>query len=816
MPLTISGSPNIAQLNSTISADLCVGKFFIDAIPTVYIGGGAANVLGAKIRIKNPYGVVVKDYAASYEIAPSMPSGMDTVVEYSVPIQGADFQYGKYVIDLKIIDSDSKEYVISKDVNVICIPNSTTKKFGSIGGSLSGVCKTGKVTVRLDTPPVYSGESFASQMGSYTLVYPTSSALPNLVSTAGSFSVPLYEGVYKITGESCVTYAFDDNVSVKIKYKIAVQKNILCGIDECIIYPRLVSLNEGLKTDCTDVEKQATTEIILEALNLFKLIQLGTDCGEDVSDYVAELLSLLNIQDSSRTLSLVGSNPATDFNITGCNVTKATVGLTDSYVIDNYEYVTAVADNGGAVVVSTATLNGCTKTQTITFDINAVYGQIKNIVNTGTGESKYWANVTDQGLMAGGADWTILGLTANEAASMTLPQKLNYLFNYAKDCCECTASITSTSTASAGGNVVISWVDVNAFAVEVYVDGIQKSTVLGSVNSYSVSGLTFGAEHTYTLIPRATNGKLCTPVAGTFNYVGCAAINPPSLSTNNASDVACPYNLTDLVAALPAGITAEWHNQNNTSAASLVGNPSVVASGVYYAFAKDSLGCYSTSSSVVITCAEATSCTEPQTLMVAAATGGNLVSFQGAASPPPSNSYLVKRKAGSAPDVVGSYTTLGVPVFNAGTNRYEILDTTSSVNTLYTYKAESQCASTKPYLLYNFANLTCPVVTPTSDTDSIDYSFTDVGGGVDKYEITLYNSTGLSPVGATQIRVPVFTNPITGTFTPLESGKDYKVRVRAYIGSYFKDCEFINASTQSADPCPVITGMGGTGSGGSA
>ena len=170
------------------------------------------------------------------------------------------------------------------------------------------------------------------------------------------------------------------------------------------------------------------------------------------------------------------------------------------------------------------------------------------------------------------------------------------------------------------------------------------------------------------LLPKCSNNKYGTSANGSFAYLGCPAISPPVVSSNNVNGVECPYDLTSLESAPPAGITNEWHTANNTNASSLVPDATQVSSAVYYAFAKNADGCYSSATTVTLICAEATSCTAPQNLSVAASVGGFLVSFQSAAFPPPSSSYTVKRRLYSAPDVDGSYTTIGTPTYNAGTS----------------------------------------------------------------------------------------------------------------------------------------------------
>ncbi len=136
------------------------------------------------------------------------------------------------------------------------------------------------------------------------------------------------------------------------------------------------------------------------------------------------------------------------------------------------------------------------------------------------------------------------------------------------------------------------------------------------------------------------------------------------MTTTNANGVPCPYDLTALVNALPAGISAEWHTANNTLASTLVPNAQSVVTGTYYVFAKDNNGCYSAGVLVQVIC-QLASCTAPQSLSVEKTPTGFLVKFNGAAFPPSgATPYTVKRRLASDPDVVGSYTIIGTPEYD--------------------------------------------------------------------------------------------------------------------------------------------------------
>lgn len=782
MPGTvITTSPNIALLDSKIIADLCLGRFYIDITPSIWIGSGKDLVLGANVKIVNPFGVVVKDFGTNYEIAPALSGGMDAVISFAIPTQASNYQYGKYTVTVELFDADGTRYTVTKTV-AICEPDkkNKTKSFGTLSATVKGSCVDGKVYIIVDTPPNYNGRQYESRALDLELDYPTASGVDPIETSIGSFSVQLYEGVYILTGLDCVTYNFGDNIFVKVSYRINLQKNIRCLIDECCVFAKLAELNLQLKNGCTLPEQEKISSITVDALLLLKTIQLAASCSEDPSDYITDLEKLLGCVctcNCAEGTPIINTNPAKDFSIVGCGFDKTTIGLTDTYTIYNYEYVVGVVENGGVLVISTATLDGCTQTQQITFNIEAAYSQIKNLINSDT---SFWTSFINSILNSGN-----VSVIQNILAALT-------------DCCDCSTTITAAGTQRFGANVRLKWIGTGQFSTDVYLDGLFYANVLGSaIEEVIFLNAADGIEHEWVLVPICENGKHGGVETGSFIFLACASVSPPVVSSNNVNGVECPYDLTTLESTPPAGVTNQWHTANNTDASSLVPDATQVSSGVYYVFARDSSGCYSTATIVTLVCAEATSCTAPQNLLVAASVGGFLASFQSAAFPPPSNSYTVKRRLYADPDIDPSYTTIGTPTYNAGTGKWEILDTTAINNTLYVYKAISNCGGspvTTPYVTYTFANIDCPSLTLTPDDDSIGYSFAPSGGGIDKYEVKIYDATGTTLIH-TDTHLPAFSNPTTGTFTYLSAGTTYKVRIIVYIGTYSVNCSFSTATT---------------------
>lgn len=788
MPTTISGSSNITLLDSKIDADLCAGNFIVDLTPSVWLGSGATFVLGAKLQITNPAGVIVKPYGV-YDISPAFSGGMDATTVYPIPTSAGNYQYGKYTLDVTLFDEDGTAYVISKSVT-ICEPDSKnkTRKFGTLGATMKAVCKDGKLYITLDTPPAYRGKVVESSTRTLTLEYPTGSGLPVEDITLPAVTAQLFEGDYILQGTICAAYNFGDNVYVHIPYHVKVRKLAKCVIDECCVSQQLSSLQLKLDSDCSLEEKQATENKIIDALKYLKLAQLVADCSGDPSDYITRLEDLLACVctcNCNEGVPIINNAPAKDFIIDGCNVIKTTEGLTDHYNIENYEYIVDVSDDLGVISISAPTLGDCTKTQTITFSVANLYTELKNYINS-IDESNFWSSIINNTLN------TIDGGCIDGWSELTFAQKISALVAMACAGGVCNAVISSPSASKVGGDVQLSWSTSGAYTTEIYVDGVEKGTVLGTTTSLLIVGGADGLDHEYVIIPRCSNGTIGTPAVDSYGFIECPSIADPVVSDSTVNDV-CPFDLTTLEDVPDAGISYEWHSLNNVSSSSLI-DPTGVASGIYFVFAKNSEGCFSLGTQVQVVCAVLSSCTAPQSLSVVNAVGGYKVSFASASSAPPMDSYTVKRKAATDPDIDANYTTLDTPVWNSSTNRWQILDTTATANTAYTYKAISNCASTSPSVQFNFALITCPIVTLAPTDTTMDYSFEDVGGEVDKYEVSIYDGTGVALI-ETQTIIPAFSTPITGTFSGLLSGSTYKVRVKTFIGALSQTCAFNSANT---------------------
>jgi hypothetical protein len=372
-----TGSPDIVSLDSKLTADFCDGNFYVDVSPSVFTTGGENDVQGASVQITNPVGVVIVPFETSgFDIVPPMTG----VYEYPIPKIANVFQYGTYVIAVRITDSLGDTWTVTKNVN-ICPPDpkNKNKNEGCLNASLNAKCTDGTFIVILNNVPTYKGTLSTSQVNSLTLEYPTASELSPYDTGLNNFSVTLFDGQYKLLGSVCALYDYGDEVYFNVKYKVKCEKIVRCVIDECCVQAKLAELNLRTTTDCTQAEKDNTASIIVNALWLLKLAQLTESCGEDPSDIIGQLEALLGCSCT-------------------CNCNEATPINTNS-VVTSWIYRGNLTQSGTSA--PTAVVSSFNKV-TITWSYNAVGQYIGTLSGTFTpltsGNTFVVMNFTSQAL----------------------------------------------------------------------------------------------------------------------------------------------------------------------------------------------------------------------------------------------------------------------------------------------------------------------------------------------------------------------------------------------------------------------------------
>lgn len=171
----------------------------------------------------------------------------------------------------------------------------------------------------------------------------------------------------------------------------------------------------------------------------------------------------------------------------------------------------------------------------------------------------------------------------------------------------------SGATICAGNSVTLGR---NTFSSSLIVKWYASATA--TVPFKTDSTATVNPTITTTYYVSVTNAGGCesviTPVTVTVNP---KPENPVAKSgiSNDCTKNLETVNLADAITTIPAGSTIEWHVSNDVNSAILT-NTTTVGSGTYYAFAKSTTGCYSSSVSVTVTI-NTCNCVNPATVSVA-------------------------------------------------------------------------------------------------------------------------------------------------------------------------------------------------------
>jgi hypothetical protein len=105
---------------------------------------------------------------------------------------------------------------------------------------------------------------------------------------------------------------------------------------------------------------------------------------------------------------------------------------------------------------------------------------------------------------------------------------------------------------------------------------------------------------------------------------------------------------------------------------------------------------------------------------------------------------------------------------------------------------------------------TCPVVNTTPDHDSVEYSFTHLGGDVNAYDVQLLDAAGTTVIATNPHASPAGT--VTGNFTGLTASTNYNIRVipkaSGTLGNYSKtNCALTAFSTAATPACAAPTNI---------
>lgn len=143
------------------------------------------------------------------------------------------------------------------------------------------------------------------------------------------------------------------------------------------------------------------------------------------------------------------------------------------------------------------------------------------------------------------------------------------------------------------------------------------------------------------------------------------------------------------------------------------------------------------------------------------------------------------------------------------TTMYSISGLTSNV--VYNFQVINNCSQggPSPSTPVNAIQFTCPVVSLSTTSSTLTYSFPNLGGSIDTYLITLLDSTGINIIQTKTATLP-FSNIVTDTFNGLNGNTSYQVQVTVQSGVYNKVCPAQTTTTTNIPACPSVSNFTAT------
>jgi hypothetical protein len=352
MPVSTPSSSYIQILDSRIVADLCAGKFYVDLTPSTFFSGGAAGMKGAKVKILDQNFRVIKDYPTGYDFGTSGDIATH-VLEFAVPKVGGVYKFGTYTISVSVTDGDNKVFDLSKTVK-LSFPDlkDASKNYRTAKATIVAIPKDDRVHIVVDPPQNYGNAAPSTYAADVIVEFPLSSLEPGIIQDTLDFYVNLYDGIYKVSGNVCVTYVLPNSVSIRLSYVVKGEKDVLYTLDFMCVLDKLAELNSEISCDRTcHKERERLSSVAMEALFLLKSAEIAASVGQDPSAYLHKLNYLLGIDEADP----------------GCQNRTSILHASDGGITDGVCVTTNLSD-GSVTVTYPSPSSSCSETIRLSFD----------------------------------------------------------------------------------------------------------------------------------------------------------------------------------------------------------------------------------------------------------------------------------------------------------------------------------------------------------------------------------------------------------------------------------------------------------------
>lgn len=288
---TITTSVNISSLDFHSEFDVPNQVLRVDLTPSVWLGTGYNNVLGAKFTITKLSGnmslPLPNPTSNTYDIIP--PDMQDGVVEFPLPLAFQGIEFGIYQLSVTLTDANSTTYTLSKNFD-LCRPKQIGKDVNTDNASMNLLLdikvRDGLGTAYDNTVYFYKMEPAVNKIYDNAIYFDSVLQIPPILSESQPpIAFGLYTGKTTYSASNIVTYDLDDEFSVIIKYSGSVNKEVPT-VDFCKVYCCFTDIlhkaaqysgtNEGL------LQSRKAEQVAL----YITAIWMGSDCGNDITEWI--------------------------------------------------------------------------------------------------------------------------------------------------------------------------------------------------------------------------------------------------------------------------------------------------------------------------------------------------------------------------------------------------------------------------------------------------------------------------------------------------------------------------------------------------
>lgn len=360
---------NFSSYDFHLQFDLDNGNIVItdDSVIT----GNANLIQGENYKIVQPDNETL--YENTSWVTPSIPPPLSASLTVALPTFANAIMWGNYTVTGTIKDEDGTTTTLVKTFN-LCQPKSCNCAANSTSScaevQVKFDCPQSTLFVWNTTAYIYKGVEGVPTY-SMTVTPPVNSGLSPVTVAAPTYTkTSIYNGIWNIAINDTVTFDMGNNIEVVILFETDINKTASCNYSLCEVecaFEEYLADYDAVKGTGSQRERTLAANLLQISLLLWKA-QLGMQCGEDITDTIAEIEKITGKScscDCGTAVPATGVNSVYNVLVQADGgdivVTQTTSGSNYIFKVKDKTYVIAPEPSMAGITI-TSELVGQTKT----------------------------------------------------------------------------------------------------------------------------------------------------------------------------------------------------------------------------------------------------------------------------------------------------------------------------------------------------------------------------------------------------------------------------------------------------------------------